>query len=685
MRASIAKMRKVLGERARTPSNAQALRSSGAEAIVPALAGFFLLALLASSAVAQVNDCSDPYWVDSLRCQADPSPGTLVPQPPVAPPAVLKEFTRVPLDGDPSLRCADGTVPILYVDEAEGAPSATHWVLTVPGGGACHAGDDGLGNLRDGQDCLDRYLDGEAGAMSTASSPAMRNLGTSGSGSDGIHSPDPVSNPFFSGFHRVRVQKCSYDRYNGRSTRAVDAEHGIHGSITYNLHQHGQRIWIAALEALRTGLVYDLYEDDGMGGITHTVDGASLSPLEDATRVLLVGHSSGANGMFQNADRLRDHMNGWAGFGGDVRVVFDANLLPALEAEAAFSTPVQGDLYDHVLAGTSLTVAPATGAYDATYYSDPTSEVRERFRAHLEDGGAPEDIYDASCVASHPGSPWRCADRFHVLFNHVTTPMFVRQDLSDPNGAHTFDGFGHFPAWGERSDYCHCPAFGLESPCIPVISSNDYRARVLEAATRLELDGETRSELATGADASGAMPTRYFFMPDCRNHGGAFNNEGYYLTQIDTGLSTLSFREHLEMFMAAPEIGAVHSIQHGVDGAQSICPPLPDPTPPPLVCPELPAVARPFPFTGLALIAGLVLVNLRSRLRRGGGSAAGALRHRGSLRRADQRPRSVRGSRSRLDDAHASLPGALRRDTQGVRSHRPAEWRAQSAPGCRTR
>lgn len=147
------------------------------------------------------NGCSDPYWSNTLRCKAltylFPTPPLPAPQPVPEPPTSvgdIKAYTRVDLD-DPSIRCLDGTRPIIYVDRAVGDPS-NRWLISMTGGGACAARDaDGNGSLEGGQDCLNGYLTDQTQGSSTASADAMSSL-TDVDGS-GILSADPARNPVF--------------------------------------------------------------------------------------------------------------------------------------------------------------------------------------------------------------------------------------------------------------------------------------------------------------------------------------------------------------------------------------------------------------------------------------------------------------------------------------------------------
>src|SRR5262245_18290532 len=173
-------------------------------------------------AVAQVNNCADPYWQDTLRCAAFPTvppQANLNTQPTT--PSQVKPFTRVFLNSNLDVRCLDGTRPIIYVDKAVctdaanctlGQPiESNKWIISMTGGGSCNAHDsNGDGVYDDGQACLKNYADPNERDMSgTALEPPMKAL-------TGINRPSPSLNSTFAAYNRALVEKCSYDRYNGR-------------------------------------------------------------------------------------------------------------------------------------------------------------------------------------------------------------------------------------------------------------------------------------------------------------------------------------------------------------------------------------------------------------------------------------------------------------------------------------
>jgi len=523
-----------------------------------------------------INDCSDPYWANTLRCATFPG---VVPQPPVQMPflaADIKDFTRVDLN-DWQVRCLDGTRPIIYVDRAVGPPS-DQWLISFTGGGSCYTIDsDGNGSFDDAQVCVDRYVGGEAGEMGTANEPPMKNLGNSAV-TEGINKPDPLANPVFSDFNRIRIEKCGYDRHNGRATHpGVTAnDPGGGGSFNFTLFSHGRNIVEEAFDALHgnpatgMGLSYTTWFAID-GEVVQTTE--TLPPLANADLIIFVGHSGGAHGLMHMIDGLSNTIEAWPAFSGEVRAVFDAQFTPSVENEVSFDPVNPGDIYDHVWSGTSLEV----GSYDGLdFYSN--SFYTDQYDAYLQAPGAPlNSLLDASCLAVHQpaGEEWMCRDRFHVAFNHMTTPFMFREDWTDPSKGHFWDGRGHPAAWADWDSFPHCALYGLD-PCPPLLGAGDptpYRERLTEQYTKLLSDHTTRSELALGIDTSGPPPTKFFWMPDCTSHAGSYDDVQFYNVRITDGIDALTMREVVESFAIAPPVGMAVSVVDGVGGRTSICAP----------------------------------------------------------------------------------------------------------------
>jgi hypothetical protein len=341
----------------------------------------------------------------------------------------------------------------------------------------------------------------------------------------------------------------------------------VGGLVQLTLWQQGRRIAEGALDRLRAGIAYRSWRAR-RGRVEEFQE--TLPPMAAAEQVVFVGHSGGAHGLIFNLDAFAERLRSWPGFHGDVRGVIDANFLPSAENEAAFNAPPAGDLYDHVTAGTSA----EAGHYDAeAYYGDGPLTAMQR--SWLGAGAAPADLLDASCLATHGprGDDALCRDRYHTLLNHVATPFFVREDRSDSNTEHTNHGRGHTLAWGELASYPHCAVLGVD-PCRPLIAvgkPSPYRDRQDEQVAAI-VDGlRTRSELATGEDASGPPPTVSVWMPDCGVHGGAYDETQYNVTKLVDATGAVTMRQRLEAFVAAAAHGGLFVRVDGWAGNVSKC------------------------------------------------------------------------------------------------------------------
>jgi len=513
----------------------------------------FLAAWTASAAPS--NSCSDPYWKDTLRCVSFPNEtpqANLGDVPPVPQP-----FTRVWLDDDPNVRCADGTTPVLYVDKAVctnpngcgngvriGEPiESNRWIFTVSGGDSCS-----------GDRCAYFYAQpDERIFMSSAAKPPMKAM-------EGIHEPDPVKNPVFAAYNRVRIEKCTFDRYMGRSQElGVQATAPDGTPFTFNVYHHGFLIMQEAFDALAHGLRYTTFRRieqsparrraccGASGGEKPTPVEETLPPLADAETVLFIGHSNASHGMYNNIDNLAAELAKIPGFDADVRVLFDENFLPSLENEAAFAVnaPANSDVYSSIWQGRT-SGRGATFSYDgevhhATFVND------EQYAKH----GA---VHDVSCLEAHAaaGTTWMCRDRQHVLFNHISTPFMVRQDFTDPHREHLDAPDGHRVFWGDLGNYPYC-ADG--SPCEPRLNAAEFRARLEKQMQTLLTGLWTRSELARGIDRTTApLPTYFAWMPSCGQHDGSFS-DSFFAVTIATNATSFSMREWLQEFMNAPRTG----------------------------------------------------------------------------------------------------------------------------------
>jgi hypothetical protein len=448
-------------------------------------------------------------------------------------PAEVQAFTRVFLLADPTVRCFDGTAPTLYVDPAVDAAGNTvvsnKWMFTVTGGGSCAPVDsNGDGVVDDVSMCLDSYA-GELNEMSSAASKPMLNL-------EGVHRADPMRNPVFSGYNRVRIDKCSFDRYNSRTVYPSLTDSSV-GTSAFSIHQQGYEIITAAFAELLNGLGYTTWTS-GAGGILESIE--TLPALSAATTILFIGHSGGAQGLMHNIDHLVTDLAA-LGVTADVRAAFDAQFKIGQETEAAFTGA--GGLYDHIWSGTS----PAA---DGFTFDD----------AYWAAGGAYNTVYatwnarlDKSCLQAHraTGDRHLCHDPVHVLLNHIATPFFIREDYRDSNHSNAVED--HTLSWGPVDTYAHCGG----KACVPVFTvPGEHRPRLNEQADRLWFDFRARSEIALGVDtSSAAAPSFALWMPNCGVHAGAFSDVQFFDVSVSSPAGSRNMESFLASFMSYNRTG----------------------------------------------------------------------------------------------------------------------------------
>ncbi len=410
-----------------------------------------------------------------------------------------------PAGGEEPIRCIDGTRPMYYVDPAADGNDA-NWLFFFQGGGSCA----GVGGETVGEACWGDYaVASERDEMSSVDNHGSQNA-------TGMLDPDKAANAaLFRNFNRVIISKCSYDRWLGTATVSATSPSGS----TFSLYFHGRRIVEAVFADLADGVpVSPANEED-----------VTMPPLEDASLVLLAGHSGGAAGVILNGDWMAEEVRARSVADLDVRLVVDARFAPGLENEAAFDTDAEDaagplacatvpggstcDAYDFAVSGSADLVAGVL-PYDAGTYriADALQSTGAARYAH-EEWGAP---LDASCQATHASAWGRCHSETHVLMNHVSTPFFIRNALEDGNHS------GNPTAW-----LCEGPDCGYDQPPIQDgFTAAEYHERVVKQLTTLDTWG-TASEMEQGLDPDG--PTSHgvpigVFAPDTSTHEGILHD-----------------------------------------------------------------------------------------------------------------------------------------------------------------
>ncbi len=233
------------------------------------------------------------------------------PQPQPDPPAniaAIKPYTRVELP-DPGIRCVDGTRPIIYVDKAVGPPS-NRWLISTTGGDSCAAGDlDGLPGFENGNECLRDYV-AQQGQFIAAGEQFFGDSDTLSRLRQGLRilSVDRRAGP---GNEKppsrtvVRADSIA----SGRATHLVTQPNNGGPTLTYDLYSHGQKIVLEALDTLLGPAQQGLsYTNSTASPSSNTGRLDAAIQIADAEQVLLVGHSAAAHGLYQNADRIADHL-----------------------------------------------------------------------------------------------------------------------------------------------------------------------------------------------------------------------------------------------------------------------------------------------------------------------------------------------------------------------------------------
>ena len=377
-------------------------------------------------------------------------------------------LSRVDLDTarHPDAVCNDGTPGVFYARRGTGA-GLHRWIVFIEGGGSCNSGDS----------CAKRWCSIEtnfgAAKMSNRYAPP------GGVGGGGILAVRDDS--AFRDFTKVWVYYCSSDSWSGRwgSRPLVDAN-----GRAYTIHLQGARILDAVVSELRAGVTYT---DAATGGT------ATLPSLDDAEAILFVGESAGSVGVQRNADRLGDYFRATnrnpAGL--FYRALLDAANVPSNEA---FPT------YEETMRGAQRGTAVLTGGR-----------------------------VDESCLAYHASDTWRCGDGAHVRANHIATPIFVRQDLIDPNA---LDAFGT-PEWSYGTQLYEFAQFTWDH---------------LDRITKNRSLGEEKGAMSVAPGVYG---------PHCDEHTALRNSDKFFVDKVSVGGTLFSYHDTFRNWLVGTGMTAV--------------------------------------------------------------------------------------------------------------------------------
>jgi hypothetical protein len=237
-------------------------------------------------------------------------------------------------------------------------------------------------------------------------------------GTAGIFRREPAVNQF-AGYNQVWLQYRSSDNWIGSGSHTALAA----GGQTYDIEFNGEAIVNDAIERL--------LDASGVAPDPNPFWSDALPSLQTAEEVWFYGDSAGGGGLRHHLDRLaalvRQRVPG-------VKVV---GVIDAGNGPGFWNTPINWG----VGAG-----AP-TGYADllATHYR-PT--VRDFWQADdtALDASCLDPAYAAAHVADGGTHPEICYDTTYSLFNHITTPFFVRQDIDDPLAKEKYADWQLFPS-----------------------------------------------------------------------------------------------------------------------------------------------------------------------------------------------------------------------------------------------
>jgi hypothetical protein len=380
------------------------------------------------------------------------------------------DLTRVDVDlaAFPDALCNDGTGAVFFVRPASSPAAANRWVIQLQGGGECTTPDS----------CAKRWcsVDTNFGETQMTSDLAPPD----GTRADGILNaigalgePNPVGD-----WNHVFIHYCSSDQWSGAAgTIELDAAHPVTGAPEhFRIAFDGAQILDAVIATLRK---------DGAAV-------ASLPDLDDADAVLFAGASAGGAGVIENADRL-------------------GTTLRASNPDLAYDALVDSRFPPDF---TSLDLSTGTPCAElgACDYASLAASV---LTPAVEMWGARGEDTCATWHAAHaPDSAWECDDPGHVIRDHVTTPMLVRQGLTDSllGPQYVDDGFS-VPGQGPLTITLFAQLVDDQLAALPARASEEPRA-VAPAVYGPRCDkhetlGDDASVFGVHVTVGGATPTMF--------------------------------------------------------------------------------------------------------------------------------------------------------------------------------
>ncbi len=302
----------------------------------------------------------------------------------------------------PDAVCNDGTPAVFYYGAATTVADQGKWIIFLQGGGSCSGAEN----------CAERWCSinthfGMDKMTSSLTKPQIRGAG--------FLAPDARNR--FRTWNRVLIHYCSSDLWGGTKANTLTFTTTAGASVEYAIQFRGALIVDAVLDTLRnagTSTGKRRAASHGVDSVPVADASSSAWPdLDAATHVIFAGSSGGGNGVKNHADYVGAKLRATNPALADYRVVIDGSTPPLTE--------------DFDYAGTTYCEDAPVGC---------TYEGYTRFVHDFVDVSLRGLRGDQSCEQYHSsreaGSEWVCGDREHVMFKHITSPMFFHQDLQDP-------------------------------------------------------------------------------------------------------------------------------------------------------------------------------------------------------------------------------------------------------------
>ena len=301
-------------------------------------------------------------------------------------------------------RCIDGSRPAFYFHPG----STDQWIFHIGGEGGPCSGDNSPG------ECFHRIPQGStdphAASLTSRWAPDSTDRG-------GMLSADPLVNPLHD-YNKVVFEKCHIGE-SGKGLLFDSATNAAGVTYGYLEFHQGRKIWHTLFNYLSINSV-----------------ALGLEDFNQASQIVLAGHSDQAKGMIYSGDALREYLesNIFLQEAPDIRLALDGHIVPSLEGGFAVGNNGcladangngRDDFYDGctwpgLLPPNDLAIG------DDGFSMAPFVSGRSWTR-----NNGHGTILDTSCELMHGADAPECHDQMHTMMNHMGTPFFARMDIKD--------------------------------------------------------------------------------------------------------------------------------------------------------------------------------------------------------------------------------------------------------------